>query len=182
VVRITSPAAGNFTAGSNVSVQLSANDPDGSVVKHEIFVNNTLVDTDPAFFTPHVIQNIANGSYAIRARVTDNGGATAETTVNITVGSTLSARELPTTTASAYPNPVRDSKITVSLPEAFENKVGYQLMSPTGVLLERGVLNISGAQREISFDLDRLPQAQQGIYYLLITDGIRQYSIPIAKQ
>lgn len=86
-VSITSPSNGaTITAGSNVSVTLSANDTDGSIAKHEIFVNGTKVDTDGASYTPHIISNIASGSYAIKATVTDNGGKTASSTVNISVG------------------------------------------------------------------------------------------------
>lgn len=86
-VSITSPNNGqNFSAGSTVTVNLNANDSDGTVVKHEIFVDNSKVDTDGSSYTAHKIRNISNGSYAIRAKVTDNDGATAETTVNITVG------------------------------------------------------------------------------------------------
>lgn len=86
-VNITSPSNGqNFSPGSNVSVGVSASDSDGSVVKYQIFVNGVLVDTDGSFFTPHPINNISAGSYAIKATVTDNDGATASTTVNITVG------------------------------------------------------------------------------------------------
>ncbi|MBT8183687.1 MAG: T9SS type A sorting domain-containing protein, partial [Eudoraea sp.] len=85
---ITSPNNGqNFAAGSNVSINLSASDSDGTVVKHQIFVNNVLRDTDGTFFTPYVINNIAAGSYAIRGEVTDNDGAKTAVTVNITVGS-----------------------------------------------------------------------------------------------
>lgn len=87
-VSITNPNNGaNVSAGSNVTVSLSANDTDGSISKHEIFVNGTRVDTDGASYTPHTIQNIQQGSYTIRAKVTDNSGATAEASVSITVGS-----------------------------------------------------------------------------------------------
>lgn len=86
-VSITSPNNGqSFNAGSNVSVRLSANDSDGNITRHQIFVNGRLVDTDGAGYSPHVITNITPGNYAIRATVTDNGGKTASSTVNISVG------------------------------------------------------------------------------------------------
>lgn len=85
-VSITTPSAGqNITAGTNVTVGLSANDSDGTIAKHEVFVNNVKVDTDGSTYTPHIISKIQPGSYAIRATVTDNGGKTASSTVNITV-------------------------------------------------------------------------------------------------
>ena len=86
-VSIVSPANGqNVAVGSDVRIQLSTNDSDGSVTRHQIFVNGSLVDTDGANYTPHPIFNIAAGSYSVRALVTDNDGATAETTVNFTAG------------------------------------------------------------------------------------------------
>ncbi|MBT8184207.1 MAG: hypothetical protein KJN76_05160, partial [Eudoraea sp.] len=87
-VSITSPSNGQtFNAGSNITVQLNANDSDGSIAKHQIFVNNVLRDTDGSNYSAFTLTNAAAGSYAIRATVTDNDGATASATVNITVGS-----------------------------------------------------------------------------------------------
>ncbi|WP_158211881.1 Ig-like domain-containing protein [Robiginitalea sediminis] len=87
VVAITNPADGeNFNAGNDVRIELAASDSDGSVVRHQIFVNGALVDTDGSGYTPHVIRNIENGAYTIRAVVTDNNGNQGESTVNITVG------------------------------------------------------------------------------------------------
>lgn len=73
--------------GSTVSVGLSSNDSDGSVVRHQVFVNGALVDTDGASYTPYPISGIQSGSYTIKAVVTDNDGATAESTVSISAGS-----------------------------------------------------------------------------------------------
>lgn len=87
-VSITSPANGaNFPAGSNIPVGLNSSDPDGNISLHEIFVNNTKVDTDGAVYSTHTMLNVQPGSYVITARVTDTSGATAESTINITVGS-----------------------------------------------------------------------------------------------
>ena len=85
VVSITNLNDGqNVTAGSAVSVAVSSSDSDGSVVQHQIFVNNVLVDTDGANYTPHIIENIASGNYTITATVTDNSGETTSDTVVIT--------------------------------------------------------------------------------------------------
>jgi len=94
---ITSPSAGqNIVAGTIVSVGLSASDADGSITKHEVFVNNTLVDTDGSSYTPHQITNIQPGSYTIRAVVTDNGGKTASKSLNITVNASGTPTPNPT--------------------------------------------------------------------------------------
>ncbi|MEX0289503.1 MAG: Ig-like domain-containing protein, partial [Flavobacteriaceae bacterium] len=67
-----------------VSVSVSANDPNGSIVKHQIYVDGKLVDTDGSKFTPHKITNISEGNHVIRATVTDNSGEKATATINIT--------------------------------------------------------------------------------------------------
>ncbi|HET8736653.1 MAG TPA: Ig-like domain-containing protein [Pricia sp.] len=77
----------DFTAGTTVTVGLSANDGDGSIAKYQVYVNNSLVDSDGAQYTPYKIAGIDPGNYAIRATVTDNDGATATKTVNISVAS-----------------------------------------------------------------------------------------------
>ncbi|WP_396634873.1 Ig-like domain-containing protein [Maribacter sp. R86514] len=78
----------SFNAGSDVSVNLTASDADGSVVKYQIFVNDNLVDTDGSNYTPHIIRSISNGNYEIKATVTDDDNNTNSAVVNITVGST----------------------------------------------------------------------------------------------
>ncbi|GAA4272456.1 hypothetical protein GCM10022258_17500 [Aquimarina gracilis] len=84
-VSITSPNSNNYTAGTDLSVNVNANDPDGSITKHEVFVNGNLVDTDGADYTPHPLPNIRAGNYTIKVVVTDNDGATAEDTTSFTV-------------------------------------------------------------------------------------------------
>ena len=76
----------NFAVGSNLSVGLSASDSDGSIVKHQIFVNNSLVDTDGSSYTPHQLNQLSAASYSVKATVTDNNGASTSATVNFTVG------------------------------------------------------------------------------------------------
>ncbi len=77
----------SYNAGSNVSVNINANDPDGSITKHEVFVNGTLVDTDGAIYTPHAITNLQEGNYTVKVVVTDNDGATDEDIKSFTVTS-----------------------------------------------------------------------------------------------
>lgn len=93
----------SFTAGSNVSVKLSSSDSDGSVVKHRIYVNGSLKDTDGANYTPHLISNLQTGSYIIKATVTDNDGATTSANATITVGTTTTTPTTPTTGENGAP-------------------------------------------------------------------------------
>ena len=86
-VSITSPSNNqSFAMGSNIAVNISANDSDGNIVSHQITINGTVVDTDGTSYSPHQISNAQPGSYSITATVTDNSGAsTTSSTVNITV-------------------------------------------------------------------------------------------------
>ncbi|MCK8524397.1 Ig-like domain-containing protein, partial [Aquimarina sp. D1M17] len=86
-VAITSPNNSSYDAGSDLSVTINANDPDGNIEKHEVFVNGNLVDTDGANYTPHPLTNIQAGNYTIKVVVTDNDGATAEDSTSFTVNS-----------------------------------------------------------------------------------------------
>lgn len=103
VVNIVSPGEDqNFPVGSTVSVNLGASDSDGSIVKHQIYVNDILVDTDGSFFTTHKINNVRAGTYVVRAKVTDNEGAVSSRSIFFTVGSP-SQRESPATTGTVSP-------------------------------------------------------------------------------
>ncbi len=84
-VSITSPNQNNYNTGSDVLVKINTNDPDGSITKHEVFVNGTLVDTDGANYTPHQIANVQAGSYMVKVVVTDNDGAIDEDIRSFTV-------------------------------------------------------------------------------------------------
>jgi hypothetical protein len=91
----------SFTAGSDISVNLTASDADGSVVKYQIFVNDVLVDTDGVNYTPHIISSISNGNYEIKATVTDDDNNTNSAVVNIVVGS--STTPTPPTSGNQAP-------------------------------------------------------------------------------
>ena len=82
----------NFIVGDDLTVEVNASDSDGSVSNVKLYLNNSLVrqensepykwgDTgqDPA------LTNLTQGSYDLRAVITDNDGATTETSVGIVV-------------------------------------------------------------------------------------------------
>ncbi|WP_299223604.1 Ig-like domain-containing protein [uncultured Aquimarina sp.] len=75
----------SYSTGANISVNINANDSDGTITKHEVFVNGNLVDTDGTNYTPHQISNVQAGSYTVKVVVTDNDGATDEDTKSFTV-------------------------------------------------------------------------------------------------
>ncbi|MGV8151337.1 MAG: Ig-like domain-containing protein [Candidatus Woesearchaeota archaeon] len=80
----------NFTNGSTIIVNASANDPDvgGSIVRVEFFRNNTLLLNDTVFpySTGNAWTNAAAGSYRLTARAVDNtGSATVSSPVDVVV-------------------------------------------------------------------------------------------------
>ena len=80
-----------FVAGETINVTASSFDFDGSVSKVELFLNGTLIATDTSF--PYnwtnlaALQNLAVGTYSLRALSTDNLGATAQHIITFFVAS-----------------------------------------------------------------------------------------------
>ncbi|MGC3942940.1 MAG: Ig-like domain-containing protein [Chryseolinea sp.] len=75
-VSITSPANDSrFVSGSNVTVEVSANDADGTIQLVELFINGGKLDEDR--LSPYAFDwtNVGEGEYTITAVVTDNAGA-----------------------------------------------------------------------------------------------------------
>ena len=98
-VSITSPANGaTFTAPGSVTINATAADPDGSVSSVAFYSGSTLLGTDATSPYSYAWTNVAAGTYSITARATDNGGlTTTSAAVNITVGSTGTAQQIPGT-------------------------------------------------------------------------------------
>ena len=121
-----SPEDGSyFVEGASVSVNVSASATGSTIVKHQIYVNGSLVDTDPAYFTPYAIANVKRGTYTVKVEVTDKKGRKEAKTLQFDVGSTaiglvarvnldranvLHGKELPLRIA---PNPVEGSQMNV---------------------------------------------------------------------
>ncbi|WP_205510535.1 glycosyl hydrolase family 18 protein [Longitalea arenae] len=88
VVSITSPANNaSFTAPATIAMTASASDADGSVSKVEFF--NGASKLGEATAAPYVYawSNVANGTYILTAKATDNKGAVSTSAaVTITVG------------------------------------------------------------------------------------------------
>ncbi|SEM04849.1 Por secretion system C-terminal sorting domain-containing protein [Aquimarina amphilecti] len=74
-----------YSVGSDILININANDSDGSITKHQVYINGILVDTDGTNYTPHPIVNAQTGNYTVKVVVTDNNGATDEATKSFTV-------------------------------------------------------------------------------------------------
>lgn len=106
LLSILSPLSGaNPTAGSSVTINLSASDIDGYINKHQIFVNGTIVDTDGTNYSPYVISNISAGTYDLKATVTDNEGGTISKTVTLVVESASPSPPVPNPNPTPDPEP-----------------------------------------------------------------------------
>ncbi|HVL18419.1 MAG TPA: Ig-like domain-containing protein, partial [Gemmatimonadales bacterium] len=76
-VSITNPASGaSFRARSNITIAASAQDSDGSIAQVTFLNGTTVLGTDATAPYSFTWNSVPTGSYTLRARATDNGGAT----------------------------------------------------------------------------------------------------------
>ncbi|WP_166437226.1 glycosyl hydrolase family 18 protein [Niastella caeni] len=87
-VSITSPANNaTFTSPATVTITANASDVGGSVTKVEFFNGGTKLGEATASPYSYTWSNVANGTYTLTAKATDNGGAVATSSaVTIVVG------------------------------------------------------------------------------------------------
>ena len=88
VVNITSPNnSKNFTRPATINIAADASDNDGSVSKVEFYSGKTLIATEKLAPYTYSWTDVANGTYSITAKATDNDGlVTTSDAVHITVG------------------------------------------------------------------------------------------------
>lgn len=78
-VSVTSPAENSsFNAPASIIIEANASDPDGSVSKVEFFNGSTLLGDDLSAPYSYTWSNVGAGTYTVTARVTDDQGATAQ--------------------------------------------------------------------------------------------------------
>lgn len=111
-VNFVEPSDGdNFPVGTDLYVNVNANDSDGTIQSVELYMNNTLVRAE--ILAPYewgnsnehddsALKNLQQGTYTLRALATDNEGATAEQTIEITVGQVV-VNNVPPTVAFVAP-------------------------------------------------------------------------------
>ena len=87
-VIITAPSDGAlFTEGDDITIEAHAWDDDGQVTKVEFYVGTTKIGEDTSEPYSYVWTNVSTGSYTLKARAYDNGGAWSDfDSVNIIVG------------------------------------------------------------------------------------------------
>ena len=146
-----------LTIGSNVIVDLKGSDADGTVVKYQIFVNDKLVDTDGADFTPYIISKLKSGTYNLRAEVTDNEGAVSSASIVVSAGGVagfnFQSYDVPEATY-VYPNPIfSDEVLTIQLNEKSNATYAYSVISTAGAQVAEGSFLTVDGQAEIDFGI-----------------------------
>lgn len=85
-VNITNPADGQtFTAPASISIAATASDSDGSVTKVEFYNGTSKLGEDATSPYSFAWSNVNAGTYSLRAKAIDNSGASAISSVSITV-------------------------------------------------------------------------------------------------
>jgi hypothetical protein len=82
-IALTSPSNGsNFTAPATITLTANASDADGTVSKVEFFNGSTKIGEDLTAPYSINLNDVAEGTYSITAKATDNGGMTATSQVH----------------------------------------------------------------------------------------------------
>lgn len=85
-VNITAPSNGaTYDDPATINITANANDSDGAVVSVEFFQNNNSLGTDNSAPYEYSWTGVTAGTYTIKAVVTDDDGATAESSISVTV-------------------------------------------------------------------------------------------------
>ena len=89
-VNITNPKhLDNLTSGTNTTINADASDADGSIVKVDFYLNNTLVNTDTSVpYTYDWTPSVA-GAYIVKAIATDSNGKSNFDKISVTVDANI---------------------------------------------------------------------------------------------
>ncbi len=85
VVSITSPNVSGVEGPTNIEIEASASDPNGTITKVEFFNGTTKLSEDARAPYSYTWTNVALGNYTIRVVATDNDGNKAEATLPFSV-------------------------------------------------------------------------------------------------
>ena len=94
-VSITSPSPGaSFTAPATITIEASASDPGGSVVRVEFFRGTTMIGSDSTSPYSATWSGATAGNYVLTARAVDNAGAM-RTSAGVNISVTSTPNQLP---------------------------------------------------------------------------------------
>ena len=148
-------------------------DPDHDVLKYE-FVNHN-PETVRVFLSENnmLIKGLALGNASLTVKASDPWGASAEQLVNINVTSSTGIRGMEDSDIIVTPNPV----ITTTFVEwgsSMTDEADYSIYTNAGMKVMGGTI-----QKNSELNLQDL---ENGVYYLLLNDGLTRNVVKIIKK
>ncbi len=163
LVSIASPTKGSsFTSPANVTIDVNASDPDGSISKVELFDgSDKLLEVKSAPFS-FTLKDLPEGTYNLKAVATDN--LNASTASSILQFSVVAAYNEKKEYFNLYPNP-NNGQFTVDFSSLVDaEKFIITIVDLIGKTVYREEFSAEDTVRQ--FDLTHL---NSGIYVLMIT-------------
>jgi len=124
-----------FAAGSNIVIDATASDSDGSVTKVDFYQGSTLLGTDTSAPYTFVWSNVPAGIYSLTAKGTDDGGAvTTSSAISVTVIAPAGNHSLSLNGSSQYLAAAGSESLNITGPITVEawiklNSIGaYQIV------------------------------------------------------
>jgi YD repeat-containing protein len=149
-ISITDPLNNTtFSGGSNIVIDASASDADGSVAQVEFFQGSTSLGADSAAPYTLVWNNVSAGSYSLTARATDDLGATTTATpITVVVAQSATDKSVSLNGSTQHVDVPYNANLNITGALTVEawiktNSVAYQMV------LERG----DWSQGLMSYDL-----------------------------
>jgi hypothetical protein len=160
VVSITKPNPNQqINSGNNISVSATASDPDGSVSKVQIFIDDSLV----AQAKVYTWLKASDGMHSIYARAFDNyGDSTTSDTVHVNIIATGIKSLSSNNSIQLYPNPAGD-KVYL---HAGEKMTAISITDLNGRIIKLNKIAVLDGTYEIN-----LSGIANGIYLIKVTAG-----------
>ncbi len=128
--------------------------------------------------------NFPSGSYSLTVQIyaglNRTGSLLGSETINFNVGSASSKEAIGA--AYVYPNPIKDGKFSVKLPETMKGEVSYSLINASGNTIEQGKVSVSAAGDTAEFNMDASSYKHGGMYYIVLQSGETRYTLPLIKK
>jgi hypothetical protein len=126
------------------------------------------------------------GSYSLTATAysgTNLSGTVLGTKkISFTVASSSGLAFSNEVVASAYPNPVPASTVSLRLPEEVAGEVQYSIINTLGMEMEAGKSTVETAGEDLTIYLNSFNTAPEGIYYVRVKTANGSYTVPLIKK
>jgi YD repeat-containing protein len=104
-----------FSAGSNIVIDATASDSDGTIAKVDFYQGTTLLGTDTTAPYSFSWNNVSGGTYSLTAKATDNSGAaTVSSAVTVHVVDAQSYHSLSLNGSTAYLNVLNSQSLNIT--------------------------------------------------------------------